>query len=168
MQTMHTINWASPEPTVLAHSADLRHLFVESVPGGEYAQRMPVEIVPHWIAHVIEKSADGRVKRLKDRPDLIIRAIASPEIVEAKPEYLDSIGHYKLAFIVEDDRTPKMYVGVALSLANLPGQHNCEKHYVLTLWCPDHRNLFTPQGEMKPRYRLVDRMLWPQKHREPT
>lgn len=89
------IDWDSPKQVILTHTYDLRHLFDNTVDGYLYVRRMPVVIVPERIAHVIEKT-DGRVQRLKERPELIIRALESPEIIEAVPEYRPSIDHFKL------------------------------------------------------------------------
>lgn len=161
------INWASPARVVLTHTADLCHLFDATVPGYLHLRRMPVVIVPERIAHVIEKK-DGRIRRLKERPELIIRALESPEIIESLPEYLDGIDHYKLTFVVEDDQDPGVYVGVAVSLANLPDQPECDEHFVFTVYCPEYRNFFTPQGEMKGRWRRVDWMPMPRAKEEPT
>lgn len=168
-QRSHTslINWMSPTRVVLTHTADLCHLFDGTIPGAIYVRRMPVVIVPERIAHVIEKK-DGRIRRLRNRPDLIIRALESPEIIESRPEYLASIDHYKLTYVVEDDQDPGVYVGVAVSLANFPGQPECEEHFIFTVYCPEYRSFFTPQGEMKRRWRRVEWMPLPRAEEEPT
>lgn len=158
-----SINWPSPERIEITRSADLCHLFDSTIPGHAYLRCLPVVIVPERIAHVIDKGKDGRVARLKTRPDLIICALESPEIVEARPEYRDGIDHYKVTYVVEDDQEPGIYVGVAISLANLPSQPECDEHYIFTVYCPEYRTFFTPQGEIKPRWQYVDRMPWSRK-----
>lgn len=119
---------------------------------------------PYRIAHITEKS-DVRMQVLRARPDLIFHALEAPEIIEATPPQKRDmpVPHYSQTFIVENAQTPQTYVGVAVSLANAPEQQESAEHFVLTVYCPLHRNLYYPDGSLKPRWMRVR-----QAHKKPA
>lgn len=149
------IDWHATEPIVVARSKDLRPLFDPAMPWHTCLRTAPVLMVPERLLHVMEKEADGRMEIFRQRPDLILGALEYPQIVETEPRYWDKIDHYSQTYVIEpdDDRQLQRYIGVAVNLANPPGEHESDHHYMRTCYVLDNRNLFTPQGALKPRWR---------------
>lgn len=149
------INWDSPEDMFLPPPKDLQYLCDSSDAWYECARAAPILVVPVRIKHVLDRGKDGRMEIVRRRPDLIQRALEQPMVIETF-EYMDEMDHWKTTFYTEiddDDKTPHRFLAVVLNLANPPGQHECDYHYLRTIHPIDGRNIIKADGSVHPRRR---------------
>lgn len=139
-------------------SADLCGEYTDSEPGRAYLRSLKTILEPSTLLYLSEHDT-ARLAILERKPELVSRAIQSPDIIYKQLDHRLS-GHWRQAFVIEDSQNPGHFVVVVVSLANLAGENNSEYHKVVTMHPVITRGLFkrTDQGlELRDRWMFADK-----------
>lgn len=153
---MGNIDFASSESQYIADLGDVQKHYSVDDPGTKFAIRRPVFYNNYGAGHLTDKEHQSRLIWLKQNQEHLPIAVSSPEIIERtlRPR-LD--GHYSATQIIELPKKSdgkNRYMAVAISLSQDVSGSDAY-HQITTIYPIKFRDLFTPNGELKEKYKLI-------------